>query len=86
MAGSKNDKRNTNTNSPTGKSYMDVLPDNILDKIYYYQHQLNFKDSLDFIKKLRIALDTDMYDSKVPIKKLLTKATDNNLIYIYRCW
>ena len=84
------DKNNKNKNKnkvkhaivPTGKSYIDFLPEEVLYTINLYQHQLTFNDSLNFIKKLRIVLDSEISDSKIPIKKLLKKATDKKLIYI----
>ena len=67
---------------PNGKSYIDFLPEEVLYTINLYQHQLIFNDSLNFIKKLRIVLDSEISDSKIPLKKLLKKATDKKLIYI----
>lgn len=76
-------KRNNRDNLPrdasSNKSYIDYLPEDILHTIHMFQHQLNFKDSLNFIKKLRITLDSD---TKIPLRKLLKKATDRKLIYI----
>ena len=80
----KNKKKNKSKHDtvPMGKSHVDFLPEEILYKINLYQHQLTFNDSLNFIKKMRIVLDSELSDSKIPIKKLLKKATDKKLIYI----
>ena len=75
----KNKKNHTkikNYTVPHGKSYIDFLPTEVLNTINLYHHQLIFKDSLNFIKKLRVVLDSEISDSKIPIKKLLKKATD----------
>ena len=63
---------------PNGKSYIDFLPEEVLYTINLYQHQLIFNDSLNFIKKLRIVLDSEISDSKIPIKKLLKKQLIKN--------
>ena len=86
-----NSKKNKNKNEnnkiknknkvPQGKSHIDFLPEDVLYTINLYQHQLLFKDSLNFIKKLRIVLDSEISDSKIPLKRLLKKATDKKLIY-----
>ena len=80
---SKNKKNNKNKNKlPPGKSHIDFLPNDVLYTINLYHHQLIFNDSLNFIKKLKIVLDSEISDFEIPIKRLLTKATDKKLIYI----
>ena len=59
---------------PNGKSYIDFLPEEVLYTINLYQHQLMFNDSLNFIKKLRIVLDSEISESKIPIKKIIKKS------------
>jgi hypothetical protein len=67
---------------PIGKSYIDLLPDDVLTCIYGFKHQLEFIDSVNLVSKLKVALDSEIVDTRIPIKKLLQKATDKKLIYI----
>ena len=67
---------------PQGKSRIDFLPDDILLHIYKYKHQLEFQETLKRIAKLKVALDHEIVETKIPIKKLLQKATDRKQIYI----
>ena len=62
---------------PLGRSHIDYLPDDIIIKIYKSKHQLEFTETLNIIKRFNTA-----FDSLIPIKKLLSKATDRKQIYI----
>ena len=66
-----------------GKSYIDYLPDGVIYSIYYYKHQLEFAPTLNILSKLRLAIDSEIVETRIPIKKLLEKATRRNHIYIY---
>lgn len=67
---------------PIGESRIDGLPDDVLTKIYQYKHELEFTATLRMINKLKVALDNEIVDTKIPIKKLLQKATNRKQIYI----
>ena len=67
---------------PQGKSRIDFLPDDISFHIYKYKHQLEFQETLKIIAKLKVALDHELVETKIPIKKLLQKATDRKHLYI----
>ena len=66
---------------PFGKSQIDYLPDEVLHAIYYYKHQLEFKSTLHVIAKLRIAIDSEIVETRIP-NKLLETATSRKQIYI----
>jgi hypothetical protein len=73
----------TNTSVlPMGKSYIDLLPDEVLTYIYGFKHQLEFIDSINLVSRLKVALDSEIVDTRIPIKKLLQKATDKKQVYI----
>ena len=59
---------------PFGKSYIDYLPDDILYHVYYFKHQLEFKSTLHIISKLRIAVDSELVETRIPIKTLLEQS------------
>ena len=85
--GDRNRRRTKNSKEssskiPLGKSHIDFLPDDILYNIYKFKHQLEFKPTLDVLSKLKLAVDSEIIDTKIPIKKLLEKATDKKHIYI----
>ena len=67
---------------PFGKSHVDYLPEGVLHNVYYFKHQLEFKPTLDVIAKLRLAVDSEIVETRIPIKKLLEKATNRKQIYI----
>jgi len=67
---------------PIGNSYIDLLPDNVLTYIYGFKHQLEFIDSINLVSRLKVALDSEMVDTRIPIRKLLQKATDKKQVYI----
>ena len=67
---------------PSGNSYIDLLPDNVLTSIYGFKHQLEFRDSINMVSRLKVALDSEIVDTRIPIRKLLKKATDKKQIYI----
>ena len=77
-------KRNVVNTSvlPIGNSYIDLLPDNVLTYIYGFKHQLEFIDSINMVSRLKVALDSEMVDTRIPIRKLFKKATDKKQIYI----
>jgi hypothetical protein len=68
--------------TPLGKSHIDYLPEDVMCKIYRFKHQLEFKSTLDFIKKIRIPMDNQLIDTKIPIRVLLQQATNKKQIYI----
>ena len=55
---------------PSGNSYIDLLPDNVLTYIYGFKHQLEFIDSINMVSRLKVALDSEMVDTRIPIRKL----------------
>ena len=67
---------------PLGESRIDFIPDGVLLHIFKYKHQLEFQETLKLISKLKVALDHELVETKIPIKKLLQKATDRKQIYI----
>ena len=67
---------------PIGNSYIDLLPDNVLTYIYGFKHQLEFIDSINLVSRLKVALDSEIVDTRIPIRKLLQKATDKKQVYI----
>ena len=67
---------------PFGKSHIDYLPDDVLYHVYYLKHQLEFKSTLNIISKLRIAVDSEIVETRIPIRKLLETATSRKQIYI----
>ena len=77
-------KRNVVNTSvlPIGNSYIDLLPDNVLTYIYGFKHQLEFIDSISLVSRLKVALDSEMVDTRISIRKLLQKATDKKQVYI----
>ena len=77
-------KRNVVNTSvlPRGNSYIDLLPDNVLTYIYGFKHQLEFIDSINLVSRLKVALDSEIVDTRIPIRKLLQKATDKKQVYI----
>ena len=77
-----NKKKNVQTPLPLGRSYIDYLPNDILTDIYKMKHNLEFKDTLNLISRLRVALDYDIAQAHIPIKRLLKKATHKKQIYI----
>jgi hypothetical protein len=68
--------------TPLGKSHIDYLPEDVMCKIYRFKHQLEFKSTLDYIKKIRIPMDNQLVETKIPIKKILQLATNKKQIYI----
>ena len=69
---------------PLGKSYIDYLLDGVIHSIYYYKHQLEFAPTLNILSKLRLAIESEIVDTRIPIKKLLEIATNRKqYIYIY---
>ena len=62
---------------------MDYLPDGVICSIYYYTHQLEFAPRLNILSKLRTAIDSEIVETRIPIKKLLEIATNRKQIYIY---
>jgi hypothetical protein len=77
-----NKKKKTVDDKPVERSYIDYLPDNISERIYYFKHQLEMKPSLNLLTRLRIALDSEIVETRIPIKKLLEVATNKKQIYI----
>ena len=55
---------------PACKSYIDDLPDGVIHSIYYYKHQLEFAPTLNILSKLRLAIDSEIVETRIPIKKL----------------
>ena len=49
---------------------MDYLPEDIVHSIYYYKHQLEFQSTLNILAKLRTAIDCEIVETRIPIKKL----------------
>ena len=70
------------TNIPFGKSHIDYLPEDVLYHVYHFKHQLEFQPTLAIVSKLRIAVDSEIVETRTPIKKLLEKATNKKQIYI----
>ena len=75
-------KLNKQTNIPFGKSHIDYLPEDVLYHVYHFKHQLEFQPTLAIISKLRIAVDSEIVETRTPIKKLLEKATNKKQLYI----
>ena len=59
---------------PLGKSHIDYLPEDVLYHVYHFKHQLEFQPTLAIISKLRIAVDSEIVETRIPIKKLLEKS------------
>ena len=66
-----------------GKSCIDYLPDGVTYSIYYFKHQLEFGPTLNILPKLRIAIDSEIVETRIPIEKLLEIVTNNNHMSIY---
>ena len=64
-----NKKKNVQTPLPLGRSYIDYLPNDILTDIYKMKHNLEFKDTLNLISRLRVARDHDIAEAYIPIKQ-----------------
>ncbi len=62
-------KKKAVDNTPVKNSYIDYLPDNILERIHYFKHQLDMIPSLNLLGRLRIALDSEIVTTRIPIKK-----------------
>jgi len=54
--------------TPVKHSYIDYLPDNILERIHYFKHQLEMQPTLHLLARLRIALDSEIVTTRIPIK------------------
>jgi hypothetical protein len=67
---------------PQGKSYIDHLPEDILYKVFKMKHQLEFNPTLDILDKLRLAIDSELIESRVPIRKLLEKTGTRKQLYL----
>ena len=65
-----------------GRSYIDYLPEGVTHSIYYYKHQLEFAPTLNILSKLRLAIDSEIVETRIPIKELLEIATHRKHIYI----
>ena len=65
---------------PMGKSQIDYLPDGVIHSIYYYKHQLEFAPTLNILSKLRLAIDREIVETRIHIKKLLDIATNRKQI------
>jgi hypothetical protein len=67
---------------PFGNSYLDLLPDDVVETICRMKHQLEFKETVELLKKLSVGLAYDIFEVRIPIKKLLSIATKKKLIYV----
>ena len=52
---------------PFGKLYIDYLPDGVLYSIHYYKHQSEYKPTLNILSKLRLAIDSEIVETRIPI-------------------
>ena len=75
-------KSESNEPLPQGKSYIDLLPDDVLQQIYKMKHQLEFNPTLDILDKLRLAIDCELIEMRLPIRKLLEKINTKKQLYI----
>jgi hypothetical protein len=75
-------KKKAVDNTPVKHSYIDYLPDIVLERIHYFKHQIEMLPSLHLLTRLRIALDSEIVTTRIPIKKLLEVATNRRQIYI----
>ena len=66
-----------------GKSYLDFLPEAVLENIFRMKHQLEFKRTVDLLNKLRVGLDYEIFDVHIPVKKLLSTVTKK--VNLYKC-
>ena len=64
-------KTKKQTTVPLGRSQIDYLPEDIIIKIYKCKHQLEFKETLNIIKRFKTALDSLILKTEIPIKRLL---------------
>ena len=67
---------------PQGRSYIDFLSDDVLQKIYKMKHQLEFNPKLDILDKLKLAVDCELIEMRIPIRKLLEKINTKKQLYI----
>ena len=56
---------------PFGQSHIDYLPGDVMNTLYRFKHQLEFKSTFDFILKIRIPMDSQLVETKIPITKTI---------------
>jgi len=66
-----------------GRSYFDILPDDVLDLIYNFKHQLEFNPVINEFKKVEdIAIDNNLVDTNTGVLKLLKPIKEQKRLFI----
>lgn len=66
-----------------GKSYFDFLPDNILNLIFNFKHQLEFNPVINELKKVEdIATNNDLVDTNTGVLKLLKPVQSKKRLFV----
>ena len=59
------------------------LPDDVLIKIYYFKHQLYFKDVINEFKKILIK---SFFNISVGFENMMYISKEDNILYKYGNW
>jgi len=66
-----------------GQSYFDILPDDVLDLIYNFKHQLEYNPIINEFKKVEnIAVDNNLVDTNTGVLKLLKPIQNKKRLFI----
>ena len=67
---------------PYGKSYIDLMPDDVLHTIFKSKHAMEFAPSLELINKFKFVREDEPFKTQIPIKTLLLPVTKRKMFHI----
>ena len=66
-----------------GRSYFDILPDGVLDLIYNFKHQLEFRPVINEFKKVEdIAIYNNLVDTSTGVLKRLKPIQNKKRLFV----
>ena len=68
--------------TPYGKSYIDLMPEDVLYEIFKTKHSMEFASTLDMINKFKYVHEDEPFKTRIPIKTLLSPVTKRKLFHI----
>jgi hypothetical protein len=81
-------KRNQRANNssaivlPFGKSYLDLLPEDVTHRIFKMKHGMEFKPTVLMINQFKFAFEGEHFKTRMSIRSLLTILTKRKLFHL----
>lgn len=79
----RNAKRLTVSNAlPFGMSYIDYMPEDIINTIFKHKHAMEYLPTLQMINKFKYAFEEENFKTRIPIKTLLKPLTKRKIFHM----